>query len=135
MLASNCPSASILRGCSTRINLSSAGAKFNAPPQTMHAPIFSTILFNSGILFLTLHNTSIVSAVPAGLVMLLDDVFGTYTPAAASIGTTTIVVLLPGTPPIQCLSNTGELSICSTCPFATIALVKETVSVIVKPWI
>ena len=50
---------------------------------------------------------SIVSAVPAGDVMLLGDVFGIVKPAAAIIGTMIIVVLFPGTPPEQCLSIIG----------------------------
>ena len=47
-----------------------------------------------------------VSAVPAGEVMARDDVLGHSRPCAATIGTTSIEVRLPGMPPMQCLSTT-----------------------------
>ena len=50
---------------------------------------------------------SIVSAVPAGEVMALEEVLGIRWPAAAMIGTITSVVRLPGRPPTECLSSTG----------------------------
>jgi hypothetical protein len=52
-------------------------------------------------------SVAIVSAVPDGLVIARDDVFGMVSPSAVTIGTTTIVVRLPGTPPIECLSTMG----------------------------
>ena len=48
---------------------------------------------------------SITSAVPAALVIALEDVFGIVSPAAAQIETMIGVVLFPGTPPIECLST------------------------------
>ncbi len=47
-----------------------------------------------------------VSAVPAGEVMARDEVFGMVRPWAATMGTMTIEVRLPGMPPMQCLSTT-----------------------------
>src|SRR3989338_1412994 len=104
------------RGFSTWIILSSAGARFNAPPQTRQPLILETILFILLISKLTLHNTSIVSAVPAGLVIDLLDVFGIVNPAAAIIGTKIIDVLFPGIPPMQCLSTIGYLFTRKTSP-------------------
>jgi len=98
--ASICPSASMLSGCSIRIILSSAGARFTAPPHTMNPPTSLIIFLSLLIGRLTGANTSIVSAVPAGDVIALLLVFGTMHPAATRIGTTSIVVLLPGTPPM-----------------------------------
>jgi hypothetical protein len=46
------------------------------------------------------------SAVPAGEVMAREDVFGIVRPAAATIGTTSMLdLLLPGMPPMLCLSH------------------------------
>jgi hypothetical protein len=36
-----------------------------------------------------------------------DDVFGIVRPHAATIGTTIMLVRLPGSPPTQCLSTIG----------------------------
>ena len=47
------------------------------------------------------------------LEIALEEVLGIVNPAAPSIGTITIVVLFPGTPPIQCLSKIGFLLILS----------------------
>ncbi len=47
-----------------------------------------------------------VSAVPAGDVMARDDVLGHSMPCAATMGTTSMEVRLPGMPPMQCLSTT-----------------------------
>ena len=69
-----------------------------------------------------------VSAVPAGLVIARDDVFGTMTPSAATIGTTTIVVRWPGTPPMQCLSAIGPGPKSRREPAAIMARVKSTSS-------
>ena len=68
-------------------------------------------------------STPIVSAVPAGLVMARDEVFGTVTPSAARIGTTIMVVRLPGIPPMQCLSATTGASKWRRDPQAIIASV------------
>ena len=48
-----------------------------------------------------------VSAVPAGEVMARDEVLGHRMPWAATMGTTSMEVRLPGMPPMQCLSTTG----------------------------
>ena len=72
-----------------------------------------------------------VSAVPAGDVIEREEVFGIVRPAAAIIGTTSIVVLFPGIPPIQCLSTMISLGLTlkSSCfPTATIAFVSPIVS-------
>ncbi len=45
-----------------------------------------------------------MSAVPEGDVIALDDVFGINKPAAAIMGTINSETLLPGMPPIECLS-------------------------------
>lgn len=131
--ASICPSASMLSGCSTLIILSSAGARFTAPPQIMNPPTSSIIFLSLFIGRLTGHSTSIVSAVPAGDVIALLLVFGTMHPAATSIGTTIIVVLFPGTPPIECMSTTGYLSNLSESPVCAIALVSSATSFMLIP--
>ena len=48
-----------------------------------------------------------VSAVPAGEVIARDEVLGHSMPWAATMGTTSMDVRLPGMPPMQCLSTTG----------------------------
>src|SRR3989344_3848590 len=130
MDASNCDSASISSGLSTAIILSSAGAKFKEPPHTMQAFVFKTISFIFLIGNVTSARTSIVSAVPAGLVIERELVFGIVYPAAAIIGTTIGVVRLPGIPPMQCLSMIGYLLILSVSPCSTIALVSNIVSLL-----
>ena len=65
---------------------------------------------------------------PAAEVMARDDVLGMVTPRAATMGTTTSVVLLPGSPPMQCLSITGVRSHTSRSPTSTMARVSATVS-------
>ena len=47
-----------------------------------------------------------VSAVPAGEVMAREEVLGQTMPWAATIGTISMEVRLPGMPPMQCLSTT-----------------------------
>ena len=71
---------------------------------------------------------SIVSAVPAGEVMAREDVLGISKPQAATIGTTSSVVRLPGKPPMQCLSATTGASHCRRCPAWTMAMVSAAVS-------
>ena len=91
---------------STLMMMSSAGLKPIAPPQIRHPPSLLTTsrIFNT--LKSTLVMVSIVSAVPAGEVMALDDVFGMMSPASATIATTIGVVRFPGMPPTLCLSMT-----------------------------
>ena len=69
-------------------------------------------------------STSIVSAVPAGEVMAREEVFGIGRPWAATIGTTTIEVRLPGMPPMQCLSTTTGVGQTSCVPACAIAPVR-----------
>ena len=66
-----------------------------------------------------------VSAVPAGEVIARDDVLGQSIPCAATIGTTSIEVRLPGRPPMQCLSTTRLSCQSNFRPQATIASVRK----------
>ncbi|HBH16769.1 MAG TPA: hypothetical protein DDW92_00680 [Candidatus Veblenbacteria bacterium] len=62
-----------------------------------------------------------MSAVPAGLVIAREEVLGINNPKLAIIGVTTMVVRLPGKPPMECLSTTSiGRFICS--PVSAIAL-------------
>ena len=97
-------------GRSTVISTSSAGARSSAPPHAMQAPVRSTTLRIRSGESATSASAPIVSAVPDGLVIARDEVFGTVRPSAARIGTTTSVVRLPGMPPMQCLSATTSAS-------------------------
>lgn len=126
--ASICPSASMLRGCSTLMILSSAGARFTEPPQIMNPPTSLIICFSFSIVKLTGQSTSIVSAVPAGDVIALLLVFGIVHPAATNIGTMSIVVLLPGTPPIECTSTIGCFLNVIVSPVCAIAFVSSAIS-------
>jgi len=116
------------------IILSSADARSTPPPQVMNPPTFWAIFLSFGASFMMFANTSIVSAVPDGLVIARDEVFGIMIPAAVIIGMMIIVVLFPGTPPIQCLSATILLPNLSCCPFFTIAFVRSDVSLSLRPW-
>ncbi len=127
------PSASMLKGCSTFMIVSSAGARSTAPPQTMQPPVFFTTFFIWLIERETFVRTSIVSAVPAGDVIDLELVLGTVRPAATRIGTMTIVVLFPATPPMQCLSIMCLFLILSVSPLFIIALVRATISFMLIP--
>ena len=60
--------------------------------------------------------------------MAREEVFGTVTPRAARIGTTIMVVRLPGIPPMQCLSATTGASKCRWEPQSIIAPVNATSS-------
>ena len=71
---------------------------------------------------------SIVSAVPEGDVIARDEVLGITTPHAATMGTMISVVRLPGRPPTQCLSITGENGQRMRSPTSTIARVNATIS-------
>lgn len=133
MLASICPSASMLSGCSILMILSSAGARLTLPPQMMNPPTSWMTFLSLFIGRLTGQRTSIVSAVPAGEVIALLLVFGTMQPAATRIGTISIVVLLPGTPPMLCTSITGYLLKWSVCPVLAIAFVRAAISCMFIP--
>lgn len=69
-----------------------------------------------------------VSAVPAGEVMARLEVLGISMPCAATIGTSSILVRLPGIPPIQCLSATSGSPQSSRSPVSTMARVSESTS-------
>ena len=127
-----CPSVSIPIGRSTVISTSSAGARSSAPPQAMHAPVRSTTSRIRCGESATSASTPMVSAVPDGLVIARDEVFGTVRPSVARIGTTIMDVRLPGMPPMQCLSATTSASNSSREPQAIIASVKETSSAAVE---
>ncbi len=121
--ATICGSVSISIGRSTVIRMSSAGASPSAPPQAMQAPASPTTRRSSSGVSATFANIAIVSAVPAGLVIARDEVFGIVRPSAARIGTTIKVVRLPGTPPMLCLSAIGPDPKSSRVPLAIIARV------------
>ena len=108
--------------------MSSAGLSRTEPPQTMQAPVRSTVRRIAAMSRSTGANTSIVSAVPAGDVIARDEVLGIISPQAATIGTTSSVVRLPGRPPTQCLSTTTSWPQFSRSPTSTIARVSETAS-------
>jgi hypothetical protein len=105
--ATSCPSLSRSSGRSTRMRMSSAGLSRTEPPQTMQAPVRSTVRRIAAMSRSTGASTSIVSAVPAGEVIARDEVLGIVSPQAATMGTTRSVVRLPGRPPTQCLSTTS----------------------------
>ncbi len=128
-------SGSIARGYSIWMKMSSAGAKSNAPPQTIQPFVLSTTSRISSTVKSTGHNVSTLSAVPAGEVTALEEVFGMINPAAAMIGATKIVVLSPGTPPILCLSRICLLSNFRILPVSTIALAKDSASSMLIPCI
>ena len=66
---------------------------------------------------------SITSAVPAGVVIALEEVFGIIKPAAAQIETI-IGVVRPDIPPIECLSAMNLFFKCNLLPVSKIALIK-----------
>ena len=72
----------------------------------MHALAFATHCLSSAGVRSTFAITSIASAVPAAEVIAREDVLGIIKPCAATIGITTIVTRLPGSPPRECLSTT-----------------------------
>ena len=73
------------------------------------------------------------SAVPAGEVMAREEVLGIVYPAAATMGTTSMLVLSPGMPPTLCLSRMGPGPKSRLFPVATIALDKASFSAVLKP--
>lgn len=109
------------------MSLSSTGAKSSAPPHTMHPFVFLTTFCSSGMDKLTGASTSMESAVPAALVMLLELVLGIRNPALAMMGTT-IMLALPLVPPMQCLSSTGLFPNDNCFPLAMSAFVMDVVS-------
>ena len=110
--------------------MSSAGLNLTAPPQTMHPPSCSTTLRMARISRFTGASVSMVSAVPAGEVMARDEVLGIVRPYAATMGTISSVVRLPGSPPTQCLSTTGDEGQLMRSPTSTMARVRAMVSAV-----
>ncbi len=76
-----------------------------------------------------------MSAVPAAELMAREDVLGSSSPAAATMGTTSKVILFPGHPPMEWKSNTGERSNLMTSPVSTMAMVRSAVSRMFMPLI
>lgn len=126
--ATSWPSLSRSSGRSTRMRMSSAGLSRTEPPQTMQPPVRSTTRRMLGTSRFTGASTSIVSAVPAGEVMAREEVLGIVRPQAATMGTTSRVVRLPGRPPTQCLSTTSGRPQSMRSPTPIMAFVSETVS-------
>ncbi|EKD87177.1 MAG: hypothetical protein ACD_37C00023G0001 [uncultured bacterium] len=93
------------------------------PPQTIHPPTFSITSYIFSFDRRTGANISKSSAVPPGVVIAREELLGILNPAAAIIGTTIKVVLVPGIPPIECLSATIPENF-NLSPVSTIALVK-----------
>ena len=120
----SCASGSISSIFSILIIFESTGTIPKPPPQIKHPFVFFTILFKSFIENSTLAIVSMTSAVPAALVIALEDVFGIINPAAAQIETTIGVVLFPGIPPMQCLSTTYLFLILKLFPDLNIAFTK-----------
>ena len=112
-------------GRSTEISTSSAGESWAVPPQAKQPWCWPTMPVSCSNGSSTLASTSMVSAVPAGEVMARDEVLGNTRPCAATMGTTSIEVRLPGMPPMQCLSTTSGSFQLSRRPLATMASVRK----------
>ena len=84
--ATNCPCGSSESGYSARMMRSSVGERSTPPPQTRQPPVSATMRRIPSASNSTLQKTAIVSAVPAGEMMAREDVFGTVTPAATTMG-------------------------------------------------
>ena len=121
MDATICPGESMESGRSTEMSTSSAGESCAVPPQARHPRCSRTMLCNCSSGSSTLASTSMVSAVPAGEVMAREEVLGHSMPCAATMGTTSIEVRLPGMPPMQCLSTTSGSCQSSRWPVCTMA--------------
>ncbi len=122
--AMNWASGSIFNCFSIFIIFESAGTIPKAPPQTKQAFVFFIIFFTSSIENSTLAIVSTTSAVPAELVIALEEDFGIINPAEAQIGTIIKVVLFPGIPPTECLSTTNLFLNFNLFPDSSIASIK-----------
>ena len=131
--ARSIPCGSRESGWRARIILSSADARSTPPPHVMNPPTELAIFVSFGALFIMFARTSMVSAVPEGLVIARDEVLGIKMPAAVTIGIIIIVVRFPGTPPMQCLSATILFLNFSLLPLFTIERVRSAVSLSVSP--
>jgi hypothetical protein len=109
--------------------LSSAGAKSKLHHQTKQALFFCinfSIHFLSKLISI---NTLTHSQVAAGEVIALEKFLGNLIPKEAIIGTKIILVSFPGTPPIQCLSDTiSHFGYLNITPFSAIALAVKYIS-------
>ena len=81
--------------------MSSAGERLIEPPHASVPPTFSATVLSLWASIFTSAKTSMISAVPAAELIALDDVLGMMSPAAATMGTTIRVILLPGHPPTE----------------------------------
>ena len=104
--------------------MSSTGASRAVPPQARQPRWVRTMSFTVPGSSSTFASTSMVSAVPAGEVIARLEVLGMNRPCAATIGTTSMLVRLPGMPPMQCLSATSGSCQSSVSPLAAIARVR-----------
>ena len=125
---------SMPKGYSTWMKRSSAGARSKAPPQTRQPLVFATTFLISSMVKFTGQRVSTLSAVPEGEVIAREEVLGIVYPAAATMGTTSMLVLSPGIPPTLCLSRMGPLPKSIVFPVATIALDNASFSLVLKPW-
>src|SRR3989338_30105 len=126
--AISCDSGSTLSILSTRISLSSAGARPREPPHARQAFVFLITLFISFNERFTFVRVSTTSAVPAALVIALEEVLGMIILQEAQIDTTIGVVLFPGIPPMLCSSAVKPEFQVSFSPVSNIAFVREMVS-------
>ena len=129
--ATICSRVSSASGRSTEIRMSSVGDRLTCPPHTRQPWQALTTSRMSLTPRSTRARTSIVSAVPAGEVIARDEVFGIVNRCAATIGTTTIEVRLPGMPPMQCLSTTSGWSHFNCVPASAMARVRASISPLV----
>src|SRR3990172_795763 len=112
---------------------SSAGASSKDPPQTRQPLVFVTTSLISLIDRLTGQRVSTRSAVPAGEVIARDEVLGMVNPAAATMGTTIMLVLSPGIPPTLCLSKMGPFPKSIVLPVEIMAIERDSVSLVLNP--
>ena len=124
---------SMPRGYSTLMNKSSAGASSRLPPQTRQPFVLWTVSCISLLVRFTGHRVSMRSAVPAGEVIARLLVLGMVYPAAATMGTTRMLVLSPGIPPTLCLSTMGVLLNFMVLPVSTMARLIASFSLMLKP--
>gem|GEM_PF-859103 len=97
------------KGYATLISFSSAGARSSHHHRTRQQFSFFTKFSISFLLKDISISTLTHSQVAAGVVIDLEKVFGILIPSDANIGIIIIVVSLPGTHHIQCLSATIHL--------------------------
>lgn len=121
-------------GRSTEISTSSTGASLVVPPQARQPRSKRTSLLRASGDREMWDNTSMVSAVPAGEVMARLEVLGINMPWAATMGTMSMEVRLPGMPPMQCLSATNGSRQLSRTPVSIMARVRDSTSSRSRPF-